>query len=102
MGEILRADLEALRVMAAGVRGEAGTISGIDPVDLVASVGRAMPNSAIGSAAVGVGEPLLSALHGMAERLRGMAEAAENGATTYENADRVFAEQLERYLHGPL
>lgn len=100
MGEMLRADLDALRVMAAGVRGEAGAISGIDPVDLCAIVGRAMPNSAIGSAAVGVGEPLLSALRGMAGRLRDLAETAEDGATTYENADEAFTEQLDGYLRG--
>lgn len=100
MGEILHADLDALRIMAAGLRTEATTISGIDPVDLIAKVGRAMPNSALGAAADGVGAPLRSAVHAMAERLHDLADTADHGATTYEEVDRAFTEQLDGYLRG--
>ncbi len=100
MGEMLRTDIEALRVMAAGVRGEADAIGGIDPVGLIATVGRAMPNSAIGSAAVELSEPLRTALRDMARQVRGFADAADHGATTYEALDQALTERLDGYLHG--
>ncbi|WP_306365045.1 hypothetical protein [Nocardia sp. CC227C] len=98
---MLRTDVEALRVMAAGVRGEADAIGGIDPVGLIATVGRAMPNSAIGSAAVELSEPLRTALRGMAGQVRGFAAAADSGATTYEALDQALTERLDGYLRAP-
>lgn len=100
MGEILRADFDALRIMAAGVRGQADAISGIDPVDLIAKVVQAMPDSAIGVAAAGVGEPLVSSLRQMADRLRALSALAEHGVRTYEDVDTAFQGELEKYLHG--
>ncbi|MBL1078957.1 hypothetical protein JK358_31590 [Nocardia sp. 2] len=100
MGEMLRADIEALRVMAAGVRVQAEAINGMDPVDLIAKVGRAMPNSATGSAAVDVSAPLLTALRRMAAELTTLADTTDRGATTYEETDRALSDQLDHYLHG--
>ncbi|MET9486833.1 hypothetical protein [Nocardia sp. NPDC006630] len=100
MGDMLRADVEALRAMAAAVRVEAETIAGIDPVDVIAKVGRAMPNSAIGAAAAGVREPLRSALGGMAARLVELAEVSEHGARSYAETDAAFTGQLDSYLQG--
>ncbi|MFC9996868.1 hypothetical protein [Nocardia sp. NPDC127526] len=101
MGDILRADVAALRVMAAGIRGESAAIAAIDPVDQVAKVARAMPNSAIGAAAVGIGEPLLTALRQLAGELSEVAAVADHGAVTYEAADEAFERQLDEYLTGP-
>ncbi|MFI6866862.1 hypothetical protein [Nocardia sp. NPDC050406] len=100
MGDTLRADLDALRVMAAGLRAESDAISAIDPIDLIAKAARAMSNSAIGVAAAGVNPPLRTAVHDMAEQLRTMADTAEHSATTYEAANRAFTDQLDEYLHG--
>ncbi|WP_327145093.1 hypothetical protein [Nocardia sp. NBC_01327] len=100
MGDMLRADVEALRVMAAAVRVEAETIAGIDPVDVLAKVGRAMPNSAIGAAVAGVGEPLRFAFAGMAERLVELAEVSEHGARGYAEIDAAFEGRLDSYLQG--
>ncbi|MCU1647044.1 MAG: hypothetical protein JWN03_7319 [Nocardia sp.] len=97
---MLRADVDALRVMAAAVRVEAATIAGIDPVDSIVQVGRAMPNSAIGAAAAGVGEPLRSALGGMADRLSELAAVSEQGARGYAETDAAFEGQLDSYLTG--
>lgn len=100
MGEMLRVDVDALRVMAAGVRVQADVIGGIDPVDLIAEVGRAMPDSAIGVAAAGVAEPLVDTLRQLADRLRHMSDVAERGTRTYEEADAALAGEMEKYLRG--
>ncbi|MEV6768527.1 UDP-glucose 4-epimerase [Nocardia sp. NPDC051030] len=98
MGDMLQADINALRAMAAAIRAEADSIAVIDPVDLIARVGLAMPNSAIGTAAATAGAPLLSAYQGMGERLRALSDAADRSTTTYAEADREFADQLDEYL----
>ncbi|MFE3796038.1 hypothetical protein [Nocardia tengchongensis] len=99
MADMLRADITALRIMAAGIRGEAAAISGIDPVDLIAKVGLAMPNSAIGAAAVTIGEPLLASLRRMGEHLHSFADTSERCATTYEGTQLALAAELDGYLH---
>lgn len=99
MGDMLRADLEALRSMAADLRGQADVIAGIDPIDLIAKVGRAMPNSAVGAAATGAAAPLSDAWHTMAARLHTLADTADHGVTTYESADQALETQLDNYLH---
>ncbi|WP_067546223.1 hypothetical protein [Nocardia crassostreae] len=100
MGDMLRADVEALRVMAAGLRGEAAAIAAIDPVDQVAKVALAMPNSAIGSAAAGVGAPLLAVLRQMAGELTDLSEVTDHGATTYEAVAAELETRLDEYLTG--
>ncbi|WP_067573109.1 hypothetical protein [Nocardia acidivorans] len=100
MGDMLRADLEALRVMAAAVRVEAETIAGIDPVDLIAKVARSMPNSAIGSAAAGAGEPIVAALRDLADRLTSLSGVVEHGVKSYEEVDAALGNQLDRYTRG--
>ncbi|WP_433593807.1 hypothetical protein [Nocardia sp. CA-145437] len=100
MADMLRADITALRVMAASLRGEADAVTNIDPVDLIAKVGQAMPNSAIGAAAVTVGEPLLASLGHMADRLSSFAAAADHGATTYEATQLALSAELDGYLHA--
>ncbi|BAW08316.1 hypothetical protein NSK11_contig00102-0037 [Nocardia seriolae] len=97
---MLRTDLTALRIMAAGIRNEATAIAAIDPIDLIAQVARAMPNSATGSAALGVTEPLLAALRRMSTHLNTFADTADHGATTYEETQHNLETQLGTYLHG--
>lgn len=99
MGEILRADLDALRVMAAAVRVEAETIAKIDPADPIAKVVRSMPNSAIGSAAAGAGEPIVAALRDLADRLTTLSGAVEHGVKSYEEMDAALGNQLDSYTH---
>ncbi|UFS96937.1 hypothetical protein [Nocardia huaxiensis] len=101
MGDMLRADIEALRTLATGLRAQSGAINGIDPVDLIAQAGQAMPNSATGSAAVDVTAPLLTVLRRMADELNTLAATTDQGATTYEATDQALANQLDTYLHGP-
>ncbi|WP_405492354.1 hypothetical protein [Nocardia sp. NBC_00511] len=98
MTDMLRADLTALRIMAAGVRAQGEAISGIDPVDLIAKAGLAMPDSATGTACAGLGAPLLAALRRMAGGLNAFADAADHGATTYEDTTSALTAQLNRYL----
>ncbi|MRH89716.1 hypothetical protein GFY24_20085 [Nocardia sp. SYP-A9097] len=100
MGEILRADLDALRAMAAAVRVEAETIAGIDPADLIARVGLAMPNSVIGAAADEAGEPVVAALRELADRLTALSGVVERGVKSYEEVDAALGAQLDSYMHG--
>ncbi|WP_433565935.1 hypothetical protein ACQP1O_12280 [Nocardia sp. CA-151230] len=100
MTDMLRADITALRIMAAGIHSEAAAISAIDPVDLIAKVGRAMPNSAIGAAAVTVGDPLLAALRRLATHLHTFADTTAHTATTYEANQLALETRLDGYLHG--
>ncbi|MTE13609.1 hypothetical protein [Nocardia aurantiaca] len=100
MSDMLRADIMALRIMAAGIRAEADAITAIDPIDLIAKVGRAMPNSAIGAAAVTVGEPLLTVVRRLATHLRTFADTTDHGVTTYEATELALRTQLDGYLHS--
>ncbi|GGK38587.1 hypothetical protein [Nocardia camponoti] len=99
MGEILRADAEALRTMAGAVRGEAGKIGKPSPAEAISAVAAGMPNSVIGAAAAGAGEPIMSSFLRMAAQLNSLADAATSSATSYEDMDAAFKAQLERYLH---
>ncbi|MFB7716971.1 hypothetical protein [Nocardia sp. NPDC056100] len=100
MGDLLRADLDALRAMAAAVRVEAETIAAIDPVELIAKVGPAMPNSAIGTAAAGAGAPIAAALRELAERLTALSGVVEHGVKSYEEVDAALGAQLDSYMRG--
>ncbi|MFI1916937.1 hypothetical protein [Nocardia sp. NPDC020380] len=99
MGDMLRADLEALRIMAADLRGQADVIAGIDPIDLIAKVGRAMPNSAIATAAATADTPLSDAWRTLSTRLHTLADTTDHGVTTYEATDQALETQLDNYLH---
>ncbi|MGW4247332.1 hypothetical protein [Nocardia sp. NPDC004722] len=99
MTDMLRADITALRIMAAGIRAEADTIAAVDPIDLIATVARSMPNSALGTAASTVGVPIRGALHHLADRLHSLADATDQATTTYEDAEQTLETQLDAYLH---
>ncbi|MGW3540208.1 hypothetical protein ACWDNI_06610 [Nocardia niigatensis] len=100
MTDLLRADLTALRLMAAGIHSEAAAISAIDPVELIAKVGLAMPNSGIGTAAATVGDPLLALIRRLATHLHAFADATTHTAATYEATELALQAQLNGYLHG--
>lgn len=100
MGDMLHTDLDALRIMAARIRNEADTITAIDPVALLAEAAGAMPNSAIGAAASGAGEPLRALLARMATRLETLAATTDSTARTYEATDHAYRTQLDDYLTG--
>ncbi|AYF78266.1 hypothetical protein D7D52_35540 [Nocardia yunnanensis] len=99
MADMLRADIAALRIMAAGMRHEADAVASIDPVDLIARVARAMPNSALGAAAATLGDPLRSSVTRMGDCLRTLADGAERAHTTYADAERDLKNQIDSYLH---
>ncbi|MEC3914613.1 type VII secretion target [Nocardia sp. CDC160] len=99
MTDMLRADIAALRIMAAGIRTEADAIAAIDPVDLIAQVAQSMPNSATGAAATGVCAPLRTALSRMATQLTTLADTTTHAATTYEQTEADLEHQLDSYLH---
>ncbi|MEC3954038.1 hypothetical protein VMT65_13455 [Nocardia sp. CDC153] len=99
MTDMLRADITALRIMAAGIRAEADAIAAIDPVDLIAKVAQSMPNSATGAAATGVCEPLRTALSRMADQLEAIADTTAHATTTYEQIEADLEHQLDSYLH---
>ncbi|GAB2552142.1 hypothetical protein [Nocardia heshunensis] len=99
MTELLRADVTALRIMAAGIRNEADTIAAVDPIDLIAKVARSMPNSALGSAAATVAEPVLATLHHLADHLHSLADATDQATATYEDTEQALKTQLDAYLH---
>ncbi|WP_040810145.1 hypothetical protein [Nocardia concava] len=101
MADMLRADIVALRIMAAGIRNEADAIAVIDPVDQIAKVARSMPNSAIGAAAETVGEPLTATLGEMADQLHVLAEATDQAHATYEDTEQTLKAQLDSFLHAP-
>ncbi|MVU77022.1 hypothetical protein GPX89_07145 [Nocardia sp. ET3-3] len=99
MTEMLRADIAALRIMAAGIRNEADAIASIDPVAHLAQVAQAMPNSATGAAASTLAEPLLTALGRMTTQLNALADTTDHATATYEDAEQALKTQLDTYLH---
>ncbi|MFE3289932.1 UDP-glucose 4-epimerase [Rhodococcus sp. NPDC059234] len=95
MGEQLRVDTDALRSLAASLRGEADRIAGLDPAGPIDAALRAMPGSSVGSAAARAGAELTEAYRDTAERLRDMAAAAESNHRAYDAAEQSFRQQLD-------
>jgi len=95
MGQMLQADIDALRGLAKTLAVAGDSINGI-PVTATA----AMLSSAVDSVSAGVREVVTTAYKALGDRIRSMADAATASATTYEAADQAFGEQLQKYETG--
>ncbi|MFE4500943.1 type VII secretion target [Rhodococcus sp. NPDC056743] len=100
MGKTLRADAEALRLLAGTLRGRAEEIAVITVATPFSEAASGMPDSATGSAVAAAAAPAEAAYTTIAAKIRDMAAAAESSATSYEETEQLFRSQLSRYQNG--
>lgn len=95
MGQMLQADIDALRRLGQTLTNQAAAINAIQlPAPVV------MPGSPVESASSNLGIEAKSAYVYMAKSIDQMGGLAGTSATTYEDVDRTFADQLSRYRVG--
>ncbi|MFI6999946.1 hypothetical protein [Nocardia sp. NPDC050175] len=89
MGDILQADLEALRGLGKALTGRATTIAGIK-IDEHTT----MPDSPVQQAMSGVGPAALAAFGAVGGNLEHMAAVTNSGVKAYGDVEHYFAEQI--------
>lgn len=95
MGQMLQVDIDALRRLGQTLASQAAAISGIQ---LPAAV--VMPGSPVEGASRNLGIEVKSAYGHMGKSIDRMSGLAGASATTYEDVDRVFSDQLSLYRAG--
>lgn len=95
MGPVLEADADALRRLGTAFGTTADAIAGLRTPDPIV-----MPDSAILTASVGASTVVGIVYGRIADRIRRMSDAATTDATSYEDTDQVFRDELQRYRTG--
>ncbi|MBN7561407.1 hypothetical protein [Mycobacteroides abscessus] len=95
MGQMLQADIDALRRLGQTLASQAAAINAIQLPAVVV-----MPGSPVEGASRNLGIEVKSAYSYMGKSIDRMGGLAGTSATTYEDVDRVFADQLSLYRAG--
>ncbi|NLE78447.1 MAG: hypothetical protein GX610_02525 [Rhodococcus sp.] len=95
MGELLKADADALRVLGGTLSTVADSIAGIG---ITATV--TMPGSPVAAATEQSTRAVLDAYGHIEANVREMSTTCESAATNYESVDSSFADQMRSYEGG--
>ncbi|NLU83031.1 hypothetical protein [Rhodococcus sp. HNM0569] len=95
MGDLLKADADALRTLAGTLSGVSDTIEGIAVTATVT-----MPGSPIAPATEQSTTAVLDAYRHIGASIRQMSTACDATASSYESVDSAFAGQLHSYESG--
>ncbi|WP_194834494.1 hypothetical protein [Nocardia sp. XZ_19_369] len=93
MGDILQADLDALRGLGKALTGRASTIAGIK-IDAQTT----MPDSPVQQAMAAVGPAALAAYGALRSNIEQMASVTNSGVKAYGDVERAFVEQFRRIM----
>lgn len=95
LSEFLQADIDSLRAMRTELYDTASVIEGVRHSETVS-----MPGSLVAVVASQSSEVVLAAYRRISDSIAHMAAATESNATSYEDLDAAFGEQLRRYEAG--
>ncbi|MFB8282851.1 hypothetical protein [Nocardia colli] len=93
MGDILKADLDALRGLGKALTGRATTIAGIK-IDEQTT----MPDSPVQRAMASVGPAALAAFGAVGSNLEHMAAVTGSGVKAYSDVEQFFVEQFGKLV----
>ncbi|WP_063813109.1 hypothetical protein [Nocardia anaemiae] len=93
MGEMLKADFDALRRLAQDLSSKADAIAYIPMPGLEQVV---MPDTDLGEVATDVAQKFSAAFGRQADSLRAMSDAAGTSADDYEAVEQAFTDQLNK------
>ncbi|MFF0490044.1 hypothetical protein ACFYTQ_13590 [Nocardia sp. NPDC004068] len=95
MADMLQADLDTLHRLGDTLADHADAIGKIK-----ISVSVVMPDSPLQNVGARIGDAVIGAFGLIGRNIREMADASKAAAKTYEENDRVYADQLARYTRG--
>ena len=99
LGEVLKADLDAIRTLAERQHGSASEVRGIDPAPALAPAVSGLPGSDTASRCSEAATMIADALAEVAGRIDALAQANRQAADTIGLADETYAKSISATLN---